>query len=181
MEERTMKKEDKEFLAELAKELRTQNNCGTRDPKFWMIREKVRTIVPDDICDDFAIIDSDGEMYDNTSDFANHLYETYEYCGEVKEEEAIEAIKKKDLNDILKDASDLYDFNEDEYRVISYRNEWRIADYSGAFLTKKDAVEHLKKNRYHYGEDAHPYCFYAERNYILERLINIIKETNWEE
>ena len=94
---------------------------------------------------------------------------------------AIETLNNKvDLYDLLKDASDLYAFNEDEFKVISYRKEWRIADYSGAFLTKKEAVEHLKKNRCHYGDEAHPYCYYAERNYELERLINIIKETNWE-
>ena len=49
------------------------------------------------------------------------------------------------------------------------------------FLTKKSAEEHLKQNAHHYSKEARSYALSALRNPVFERLINIIKNTNWKE
>ena len=41
-----MTQEDKQFLAELAKELNTQDNAATRNP-IWCIMDKETVTVPD--------------------------------------------------------------------------------------------------------------------------------------
>ena len=48
------------------------------------------------------------------------------------------------------------------------------------FLTEKEAREHLKRNHYHYSEDAHTYCMVAWRSPEVEKLWKILRETKWE-
>ena len=48
------------------------------------------------------------------------------------------------------------------------------------FLTEKEAREHLKRNYYHYSEDAHTYCMVAWRSPEVEKLWKILRETKWD-
>lgn len=53
----SMNAEDKQFLAELQKELNTQDNDATRNP-IWCIMDKEIVLVPDD-CGDFKVVTDD--------------------------------------------------------------------------------------------------------------------------
>lgn len=171
-----MKPEDKQFLAELAKELNTQDNAATRNP-IWCIMDKEIVSVPDG-CGDFKIV-TDDERVIHLEDFADEIAEN---VPEKLEQEVKEAICLCDDTDELR--SILEDYTEedpDAYCMFDARKEERICRDATGFLTKKSAEEHLKQNAHHYSKEARAYALSAWRNPVYERLINIIKTTNWEE
>lgn len=171
-----MKQEDKKFLADLAKELNTQDNAATRNP-IWCIMDKETVIVPDG-CGDFKIV-TDGERTMSLEDFADAIAEN---VPELLEPEVQEAICMCDDTDELRDALETY-ISEDpnDYCMFDARKEERICRDATGFLTKKSAEEHLKLNAHHYTKEARAYALSAWRNPVYERLIDIIKNTNWGE
>lgn len=56
---------------------------------------------------------------------------------------------------------------------------FKIPASSTGKITKKSAEEHLKENYHHYSHNAKTYALSAWRNPIYEKLIEIIKTTNW--
>lgn len=170
-----MKQEDKQFLAELAKELNTQDNAGTANP-VWCIMDKELVIVPEG-SGDFRVIVDDGVV--SLEDFAD------EVAGQVPEEleqEVREAVCQCSDTDELKDLLEEYSY-EGSFDFYMYEacKEERICRDATGFLTKKSAEEHLKQNAHHYSKEARAYALCAWRNPVYERLISIIKTTNWEE
>ena len=65
--------------------------------------------------------------------------------------------------------------------MFDARKEERICRDATGFLTKKSAEEHLKQNAHHYSNEARAYALSAWRNPVYEKLISIIKTTDWEE
>jgi len=171
-----MKQEDKKFLAELAKELNTQDNAGTANP-IWCIMDQEDIIMPEGDGDFKLVVGPEAAAPLN--DFVDWI------VGEVSEElkeEAEEAFFLCDDTDELRNALEEYT-GEDPYSYSMYdaSMEERICRNATGFLTKKSAEEHLKQNAHHYSKDARAYALSAWRNPVRERLIKIIKETNWEE
>lgn len=170
-----MKQEDKQFLAELAKELNTQDNAGTTNP-VWCIMDKETVIVPEG-SGDFRVIVDDGVI--SLEDFAD------EVAGQVPEEleqEVREAVCQCSDTDELKDLLEEYSYEGSfDFCMYDASKEEHICRDATAFLTKKSADEHLKSNAHHYSKEARAYALCAWRNPVYERLINIIKTTNWEE
>lgn len=171
-----MKQEDKQFLAELAKELNTQDNAATRNP-IWCIMDKEIVLVPDDY-GDFKVV-TDSERTITLEDFADEMAEN---VPEALEPEVQEAICMCDDTVELRDALETYTSEDpNDYILFDARREERICRDSTGFLTKKSAEEHLKQNAHHYSYEARVYALSAWRNPVFERLIDIIKTTNWEE
>ncbi len=171
-----MKQEDKQFLADLAKELNTQDNAATRNP-IWCIMDKEIVSVPDG-CGDFKVV-TDDERTIFLEDFADEIAEqvpaelAQEVCG---------AICLCDNTDELRTVLATYTSEDpDDYCMFDAREEERICRDATGFLTKKSAEEHLKQNAHHYTKEARAYALSAWRNPVCEKLINIIKTTNWEE
>ena len=174
--ETNMKQEDKQFLAELAKELNTQDNAATRNP-IWCIMDKEIVSVPDG-CGDFKVV-TDDERTILLEDFAEEMAE--QVPGELAQE-VNDAICLCDDTDELRVVLDNYtDEDPDDYRMYEADKEDRICRDATGFLTKKSAEEHLRLNAHHYSNEARAYALSAWRNPVFERLINIIKNTNWEE
>lgn len=177
-----MKQEDKQFLAELAHELNTQDNCATRNP-VWCIMDKEFRINNEGGFE-CKVIDSDGNMY-NREEFADCILEDYE----LKEEDdvvidyIIDYITSCDDTDELRDYLEetFEDIDPNDYTIVYGDYEDIVKENATAFLTKKSAEEHLKANYYHYSKFARAYALSAWRNPVYERLINIIKETKWED
>ena len=171
-----MKQEDKQFLAELAKELNTQDNAATRNP-IWCIMDKDTVIVPDG-CGDFKVV-TDDEQTILLEDFANEMAEQ---VPEALEKECKYCISTCVDTEDLRDTLESYTCGDvDVYNLYDARKEERICRDATGFLTKKSAEEHLKQNAHHYSKDARAYALSAWRNPVYEKLINIIKTTNWEE
>ena len=171
-----MKQEDKQFLAELAKELNTQDNAATRNP-IWCITDKEIVSVPDG-CGDFKVV-TDDERTILLEDFADEMAE--QVPGALKKETE-EALCLCDDTDELRTVLATYTSEDpDAYCLFDARKEERICMDATGFLTKKSAEEHLRLNAHHYSKEARAYALSAWRNPVYERLINIIKTTNWEE
>lgn len=175
-----MTKEDKEFLAELAQELRTQDNCGTRNP-VWCIMDKEWVVKPEGCGDELIICFNETDY--TKEEFANELIDNYSLRGEKKEDNAFEDIcectNAQDLRDtVLEYFSDVDIYDID---MVERTLEDCISEDATAFLTKKSAEEHLRLNAHHYHKEARAYALSAWRNPVYERVIEIIKNTNWEE
>ena len=170
-----MKQEDKQFLVDLARELNTQDNAGTANP-VWCIMDKELVIVSEGN-GDFRVIVDDGVV--SLEDFAD------EVAGQVPEElkqEVREAVCQCSDTDELKDLLEEYSYEGSfDFCMYDASKEERICRDATAFLTKKSAEEHLQQNAHHYSKEARAYALSAWRNPVYERLINIIKTTNWEE
>lgn len=171
-----MTQEDKQFLAELAKELNTQDNAATANP-IWCIMDKEIEFVPEDNGDFFVVVSSDGAI--PLEDFVDEMLEQ---VPDALKQEAEEALCMCTNTDELKEALEAFTSeNADDYQMYEACKEERICRDATGFLTKKSAEEHLKQNAHHYTKEARAYALSAWRNPVYERLIKIIKETNWEE
>lgn len=171
-----MTQEDKRFLADLAKELNTQDNAGTRNP-VWCIMDKEIVSVPDG-CGDFKVV-TDDERIILLEDFAEEMAEQ---VPDALKQETEEALCLCDDTDELRTVLETNTSEDpDDYCMFDARKEDRICRDATGFLTKKSAEEHLKQNAHHYSKDARAYALSAWRNPVYEKLINIIKTTNWEE
>lgn len=171
-----MKQEDKQFLAELAKELNTQDNAATRNP-IWCIMDKEIEFAPEDNGDFFVVVSSEGVT--PLDDFVDEMLEQ---VPEALKQEAEEALRMCTNTDKLKEALEAFTSEAtDDYQMYEACKEERICRDATGFLTKKSAEEHLKQNAHHYSKEARAYALSAWRNPVYERLINIIKTTNWEE
>ena len=89
----------------------------------------------------------------------------------------------KDYLEIMGDAMDevaewLNDHGVDA-RASTFEDV-RINYPSTLFLTYEDACDHLRKNYYHYSENAHPYAMTAWRDPTCERLWKILQEVQWD-
>lgn len=178
-----MKQEDKQFLAELAHELNTQDNCETRNPILCIMDKRwVRTaegcgdtlrVAGDDYdCElhNFAnIVINDWDCKSDDEDFLTNLYDEIVACTDTDE---LLTVLEENLVDFGRESSDLFMYEAE-------LEEYICPDTTG-FLTKKSAEEHLARNWYHYTPLARAYALSAWRNPVFEKLINIIKETKWE-
>lgn len=175
-----MRKEDKEFLAELAQELRTQDNCSTRNP-VWCIMDKEWVVKPEGCGDELRICFNETDY--TKEEFAKELIDNYSLRCKKKEDNAFDDICECSDTQDLRDTVLEYFSDVDIYDIdmVEVTLEECISRDATAFLTKKSAEEHLRLNAYHYHKEARAYALSAWRNPVYERLINIIKETKWED
>ena len=177
-----MKQEDKQFLTELAHELNTQDNCATRNP-VWCILDKHYVYIQEGYGDEYRVYASDEAESYTLEDFADYALNTFyreeeTYPDSHIKEEIVKCTLTYDLQDVLKK---YFLINTELYSIYEVSLEWYIPNDATGFLTKKSAEEHLKANAHHYSPYARAYALSAWRNPVYERLINIIKETKWEE
>lgn len=174
-----MKPEDIEFLKQLQKELLTQDNCGQANPVYWGIMETKQKPVPEGFGEE--IIYRLGGHYEpfTESELIKCVQENYyqDFTDELKEE--WDGIVEEELGRTW----DLTDFCDDhcggcESFEVKYEDE--LSRETGCFLTKKAAEDYIKRFGYNHSSPR-TYAMTAYRNFELERLLNIIKETNFEE
>lgn len=194
---RKMTAEDKEFLRQLQLEMNTQDNTGTRDPRFWVIKG-TETFRNSDDPDTYGLMNDGGTVAENSDDVCAYLNENIlPYCDVDRidchiERESIWGIggefvlRYKNV-----DGEDDHDyFTVEELNEFLTNNGYGELEIFGIstraviypntmFLTEKDAREHLRSNDYHYSEDAHTYCMSAWRSPVVERLWTILREVQW--
>lgn len=193
-EKRSLNDKDIKFLMELQKEMNTQDTTGTAEPRFWVIKGSER--VRDDENADELVLQADGSTVTSTTE------ETVKYlndnilsdCNINREnckigtgcilnfilmytedgEEEYEDLTAEEVNECL--ANNGYD----DVRIVGI--SFRPVVYPNTmFLTEKEAEEHLKRNHYHYSEDAHTYCMCAWRSPEVWWLWKILREVKWDE
>lgn len=172
-EKRDISQEDIEFLKKLQLEMNTQDTTGTADPRFWVIKGSERVINnedPDELC-----LQVDGSTVTSTTEeTVKYLNDNIlpdcnidrgckietGYTGDFKltytedGEEEYEDLSTQEVNEFLANNG------HDDTMIIGI--SIRPFMYPNTmFLTEKEAREHLKRNYYHYSEDAHTYCMVA--------------------
>lgn len=179
-----MNSKDKDFLKQLQHEMLTQDTVGQANPRFWVVIQDVKIYGIDDEFDITGqTIYYDGEeIGDNLGAIHDFLLDyIYDNCLEYT---------VKFLNDsILIDGfeplttmGDAFDFMEYELHLenidlINYKIERQIASDT-MFLTLRECKEHIKSNSYHY-KNPYPYAMTAWRSPQVERLYEILMNTDW--
>lgn len=178
-------KEDIEFLKELQNEMLTQDTICQADPRFWVVQQKVRTygIHEDYGIDGTIIIDNENPEYEVN---VNNIKEAYNFFKDnlevdCKLEDGVIYINDEDEE--LYDTDDIIWYIEnnygERYNIVNYKEEYQIVPDT-FFLTYRECKEHIERNHYHYNEPR-PYAMTAWRSPQVERLYNIIQNTNWDE
>ena len=186
--------DDVNFLKELQKEINTEDNGGTANPRYWVIRQPERIYHLDEYeADYYMFLDEYDHQELTLEDLKEKLEDlnddnlksieikdgalTFEYFDECLEE--VEKYKV-DYDNCYRDGlikiSELLEF---EVRVIYY-SEIDVTADNCMFLTQIDAENHLRANDYHYHEEARTYCMHGWRNPRFERLINILSKTDFD-
>ncbi|WP_267651067.1 hypothetical protein [Listeria welshimeri] len=165
-----MKKEDITFLNELQQELNTQSNCGNASPVFWVIRQYEKQITDSDFGEETLYIHSDGDYLE-----FEKLDELLEFLSEGSEFDAVNDCETlDDAFDILLD-----NFNEDGYFARYSATKVAVVKQDTFFITHKEALEHIKKNRRHYNSTVHTYAMTAWRSPVVEKLWEILREADF--
>lgn len=166
-------KEDLDYLIELGKELKTQDNLATRKPLIFRIQD-IEVIQCVEGIEDFKKISFDefDEEVDGTTVFdeekldqiRHFLINIYEFDEFINKRLA----ECMDLDDIIT----FCDVHGVDCEVLYFANELR---YSGEFLTRKAAKAHLKKFRHRYSDEAKIYCSCGAENEELTRLTEVLE------
>ena len=186
--------DDVKFLKELQKEINTEDNGGTANPRYWVIRQPERIYhLDEDEADYYMFLDEYDHQELTLEDLKEKLEDlnddnlksieikdgalTFEYFDEWLEE--VEKYKV-DYDNCYRDGLiKISELLELEVRVIYY-SEIDVTADNCMFLTQIDAENHLKANDYHYHEEARTYCMHGWRNPRFERLINILSKTDFD-
>lgn len=186
--------DDIKFLKELQKELNTEDNVGTANPRYWVIRQPERIYHLDEDEADYYVFIDECDKYELTLEDLKDKLEflcddnlksvevkdgvlTFEYFDEWLEE--VEEYKV-DYDNYYTDGKDkILELLESDVSVAYYKEVDATVD-NCMFLTQIDAENHLRANDYHYHEKARTYCMCGWRSPRFERLINILSKTDFD-
>ena len=165
-----LSKDDVDFIKNLSKEMRTQDNLGTSSPYGILLTQREFTSENHDDSEEYTFYLLDGEEFD--------LEEACEYVLENWEEDLSEEDKSIlreglgpksyvdfSLNSILED----HGFKE----KTGYKRNKATEHNTNFFLTKKAYDIHVACNR-HNLSNPQPYVKHLHRNEEMERLMEII-------
>ncbi|MBO4531444.1 MAG: hypothetical protein J5767_12505 [Paludibacteraceae bacterium] len=179
-----MKNEDLDFLINLQKELLEQNekyHLCQADPIYVGIMDYWFEVKPEDYAEEMHVM-CFGESEYNMDEFIQYLFEDYDLKDtNTPKDEIIDSFKDCSTTDDLREVIDEYfsDIDSSDYDIVYVSKAGHLAP-NCCFITWADAVEHLKYNKHHYSADAHPYTMTAFRSPQLEKLLEIVKTTEWE-
>lgn len=165
--------EDAEFLANLRHELLTQPTDGNCDPRFWgVIEEKLEWGYDEECGEGWGVWDSDnycdvGEL-DDLQSVIDELTDPHGY--EYEQEEFADC---DDIEEVLDRANDL----GGRFSLNYYRRHHVVSE-DHLFLTKKACREYIDRYGYNH-KNPHTYVMTADRCPEYERLLKILKETEW--
>ena len=186
--------DDIKFLKELQKELNTEDNVGTANPRYWVIRQPERIYHLDEDEADYYVFIDECDKYELTLEDLKDKLEflcddnlksvevkdgvlTFEYFDEWLEE--VEEYKV-DYDNYYTDGKDkILELLESDVSVAYYKEVDATVD-NCMFLTQIDAENHLRANDYHYHEKARTYCMCGWRSPRFEILINILSKTDFD-
>lgn len=173
-----MNKEDIEFLKDLQREIKTQDDDCQADPRFWVVGETKRQWgISPDFAEGSALIDGD-----EGGAVAESIEEAIKYIQENNEDYFDNKFSDEDFEYIF-DIDELVTLLElkgfDTYSCNYYRDEHTVVEDT-FFLTKRACKQHIKLNDYHYNKP-HTYAMTAWRSPEYERFIAIFKSMNLDE
>ena len=173
--------EDLKFLVNLGKELRTQDNLGTRKPLIFKIMD-TEIVECGEGNEDFkklCLYTSDFQR-EEVSFMPHEVEKVKKFLEENHNYLEGDNVTNENIDE-SNDPCDEYALDEliehCEYYAIEYKLRYftKISTYSEEFLTRKAAKEHLAKYRYRYSPEAVIYCGCAVENEEVTRLTEIIE------
>lgn len=149
----------KEFLTQI----KTQDNRCTALPIYYQIRDFKKEIRPSGYGDYTVFYSPNYDQEFDSEEEMEDYYRKNEYYLEESDE----------------DYENFFDEEFEKWKDNGYFEEYayeRVAVYKGMFLTETDALDHLRRNRHHYADDACTYVQHAWRAPELENFINNLME-----
>nr|DAQ41839.1 MAG TPA: hypothetical protein [Caudoviricetes sp.] len=189
--------DDIKFLMELQKEINTEDNGGTANPRYWVIRQPERIYhIDEDEADGFEFIDEHNrheltleDLKDKLENLCDDNLKSIEVKNGILTFEYFEEwFDKSEEYEVDYDNYDIHD-KEGIYKILEllefdvsivYYKEIDVTVDNCMFLTQIDAENHLRANDYHYHEKARTYCMCGWRNPRFERLIKILSKTDFD-
>lgn len=171
-----------DFLKELQKEMNTQDDMGQADPRYWVIRDYGEVCGQD-------LNNPDGYILYNREDYTEVCRCRSMVFGDTELSEAEDYLTENYSEDFTKcDFTNIHDMDslkelleekgyEDCFDIVEYEI---VPKHTGFFLTQKAAEEHLRKNYYHYAENATTYAMTAWRSREADMLYKILKSVDFE-
>lgn len=167
-----MNKQEIEFLKDLQHELNTQDHVSQASPRFWVIVDYRWELAAPGCNDSYRVFDVEGNEW-SLVQFMEYVKNNNEYNDDVRHAEGIYGDNIYDVVEVLMDLRNFKDF--DMYPVT---HESYIVPNT-MFLTNREAKEHIKSNQHHYTSKAHSYAMTAWRSPQVEKLMNILENTNF--
>jgi hypothetical protein len=164
MDNEILNKNDIKFLQELANNLITQDNRGTRLPLIYSVRHEEKNWGMDNRHQDGEALIIDGEIDLETKEEIKDFLFDYLEEDKLKDIENLDNLSLYEIKDLIKENVDCV------VEICGYINTYK---HTGAFLTEKECEQHIKNNRHHYKNPC-SYAHHAWRNYELSELIRII-------
>lgn len=170
------------FLKDLQHTLKTQNKDMQAHPRFWVIKDYRYEPCPSEHADRSAI-------YLPSHDHVYPVHEIYSTLIEINKHDMDELFTAEEFQDVLHHIQneDLEEINEwiqehvdKDSRVIHEILVDHIVPNT-LFITKDDAINHLRSNQHHYTERAHTYAMTAWRSPSIHQLWDILEHTDWDE
>lgn len=166
-----------EFLKNLQKELQTQDHDYQAEPRFWVVMDYKKEPCWEENAEEWILYSPNrcGEC-ELTREAIISVIESYE-MDETREIDEI--LKEIDFKD---DDSILWWFRKeiDEFAYLVPQHEVSFIVPDTMFITKKDAKEHIEKNKHHYTSRAHTYAMSALRSPSVSKLWDILEKFDWD-
>ncbi|WP_101723084.1 hypothetical protein [Eggerthella timonensis] len=154
-----LSQDDREFLADLQRELLTQDHDCQAAPRFWVVRDKDWETCWEENAERTALCCCDGEVDIETAleCLGSKLFE------DESDEEKIDSI---------------IELGKGEYWKAPVRIETRIVPNT-MFLTKREAQEYIRIQRHNLRMEPHTYAMGTYYSTQVERLLELLETTDW--
>lgn len=165
-----------EFLKTLQKELQTQEHDCQAEPRFWVVVDYRKEPCWEENAEEWVIYSSDAcDEYELTKEEFTSVIENYGINATRDTNEILEEIDFEDDESVL----DWFRENVDHSAYLVPQHEVSYIVPDTLFITKKEAKEHIERNRHHYTSKAHTYAMSAFRSPSVAKLWSLLENFDW--
>lgn len=176
---------DIQFLKELQKQMRYEDECDydfQANPRFWVIRD-YRIVPANEEYDDgfiqYFYSDGDFVAFETVDELRDEIREHFDNEEDIKRNHLLSALMEQG------DFEDLWEYIQRNLNDCGCYSECYVKEEgynvpNTVFLTKKEAKEHLWKNKHHYTEKAHTYAMTAWRSGEVSKVLDMLMNTDWD-
>lgn len=168
---------DMEFLIELQNEMLTQDKDCQASPRFWVIKDYMISATVSGNEDEMYISSDYSDYFGNIEGMVEAIKENHEVFDEYHTDE-----ERERFSNISKDADSVLEFVQEHYDSEAQLVPVEEISYivpNTMFITKQDAIDHLKDNSHNYTDQAHTYAMTALRSPKVEQLYRIILDSDF--
>lgn len=174
---------DIEFLKDLQKELKEQDNDCQAEPRFWVIKDYKWVPAVEGCGERETLYNSDGDSYRSVEDFIGDYLIESDAIEDLYYKHGRNVIADFMLVDSLREAIEFIEshFNDKESWAVVEEEEVDYIVENTFFITKAEAQQYLENNRHNLTSKAHTYGMSALRAPKVQRLWSILENLNWDD